>query len=276
MTAPTELVGLSFQEYRDYPAIAQSDLKLAYHDPQLYHEQKKGIWPKPPPTNSMQFGVTTETFLRNGPEPVRIWEGSDKRTKGWQEFKKENKGVGKLVSRPEYDETIKIQTAIMDNVSMHTTADYLLRSDKTRRWSTRWTWNMHDIDMKCECDVIMPDDKFIIDIKTTHDETPEEFGKSIVRWGYDVQAAQYLEPFEQQEPWDYYWVAIRNSPPYSVAVYEYDEAWRARGNEWRDKYIEAFKERLDSKKEFWRRSNGQVEFCPIPRWAKGVRDATQF
>ena len=269
-----QLIGLSFLEYRAHPAIAQSDLKLAYSDPQLFSELSCGQWSKPQPTKSMLFGIDMERFLRNGPGDVVIVprevlsKSGQRRGKKWDEFKSAHE-FRTLLKEEEYDESVKPFVRAYENTVRHTSASYLLHSSVEERcWSRQYSWQEAGLHMKGELDLILPQQRIIVDIKTTIDERPAEFAKSIVNWRYDVQAVQYLTAMEQLtgDEWTYYWLCIRNKMPYSVSVIECDDEWRRLGKDYRDLYIENITRRTEEND--WL-ADDQPQVCEIPRWERG-------
>lgn len=66
----------------------------------------------------------------------------------------------------------------------------------------------------------------LIDIKTTSDASYEGFAKQIGNLGYHLQAAYYLDTFNQSEGTNYrefFFIAVENKFPFAVAVYRLDE-----------------------------------------------------
>ena len=270
-----ELIGLSFAEYRAHPAIAQSDLKLAYSDPQLYYETSSGLWSKPPPTKSMEIGIEAERRLRNGMGavtviPTDVLSANGRRSgKKWEEFAAAHDGET-LIKESEYRDRVLPFESMIANAKSHASAAFLLYCESVdeRLWSRKYTWMEDDIQMKCEIDLMLPKQKIMVDIKTTKDERPAEFARSICNFRYDVQAAQYLSAIEMMtdDQWSYYWLCIRNSPPYSVSVIECDDEWRELGAAYRRSYIDNFKKR--SRTGEWR-SSDDPQICDIPRFERG-------
>lgn len=97
-------------------------------------------------------------------------------------------------------------------------------------------WNDPATGVLCRC---RPDywrrDGILVDLKTTDDSSPEEFGRSVLKWRYHVQAAFYLEgarlAMEQSPvdldleiglPAEFVFVAVEKNPPHAVAVYRLD------------------------------------------------------
>jgi hypothetical protein len=70
-----------------------------------------------------------------------------------------------------------------------------------------------------------------LDIKTTEDA--QDFKRSVVNWGYAIQAASYIDIYQhlQGKPLRFIFVAVEKSSPFGVICYELDAAWLQRGRE---------------------------------------------
>ena len=62
----------------------------------------------------------------------------------------------------------------------------------------------------------------IVDIKTTQDGSPQGFGRSVINYGYHLQAAIYREMTGVD---DYFIIAIENSSPYNVCIYKLSQGY---------------------------------------------------
>jgi hypothetical protein len=77
-------------------------------------------------------------------------------------------------------------------------------------------------DMKCRPDGIIEPLNLIIDLKTTEDASPRTFGRSALKYRYDVQAAFYIDLFEahfNRKCEGFIFIAVEKTPPFGVAVY---------------------------------------------------------
>ena len=275
-----ELTGLSFDEYRAHPGIAQSDLKSAWQDPQLYHQRLIGEIKKNPPTDSMKFGIEMERFLRNGhgafkiiPSDVLSDSGRRQGSK-WKEFKAANEGV-LLLKEDEFEEKMRPFVAAHANTTHSESANWLLHTPMSRMWSTAYEWEHESgLHMKGELDLILPDHNIVVDIKTTRNERAESFAKSIVDFRYDVQAVQYLDAIERLtgEDWQYYWLCIRNSEPYSITVIECDSEWIELGQSYREVFIDNYLRRR--RESDWYADDTPP--CYIPAWERGPNGDNRY
>lgn len=74
------------------------------------------------------------------------------------------------------------------------------------------------VDMKARLDYLTDD--MILDVKTTDDASPKGFERTVALYGYDIQAAHYLEMSQRSR---FLFIAIEKTAPYAVGVYELDD-----------------------------------------------------
>lgn len=75
---------------------------------------------------------------------------------------------------------------------------------------------------KCRIDYLTPE--LVIDLKTTTDASPDGFAKAVGNYGYDLQAAYYLDILRLLgEPRTFVNIAVESSPPHAVGVYSYSD-----------------------------------------------------
>lgn len=101
----------------------------------------------------------------------------------------------------------------------------------------------------------------IFDLKTTEDARPQSFTKTIMRYGYHISAAYYLDTFNEagREVDSFVWIALEKDPPYGVRMYVASENMIKIG---RKKYKEALKVYRESEKSgIW--TAYECDFEPI-------------
>jgi hypothetical protein len=67
----------------------------------------------------------------------------------------------------------------------------------------------------------------VIDIKTTIDASPQGFGRKLYAYGYNRQAAWYLDSLRahNESAYHFVFIAVEKEPPYSIGLYRLsDEA----------------------------------------------------
>jgi exodeoxyribonuclease VIII len=76
--------------------------------------------------------------------------------------------------------------------------------------------------IKARSDVLRADG-VIADLKTTSDASPHGFARSILSFGYHIQAAYYLDVFGPEYT-RFAFVAVETKPPFAAGIYWIDEA----------------------------------------------------
>src|SRR3546814_3281193 len=100
----------------------------------------------------------------------------------------------------------------------------------------RWTDEATGLQCKARADRWNRLRRYMADLKTTDDASERGFGRSVVKYGYDVTHAHYCEGARAcGEPVDKYLiVAQEQKAPYLAAVYELDAAAESRGHDIRN------------------------------------------
>lgn len=108
--------------------------------------------------------------------------------------------------------------------------------------------------------------EFIVDLKTTQDARPDSFLRSIMTFGYCVQAAYYLDVAQaiDGETRKFFWIAVEKEPPYAVAVYEASDAMIRYGRAQYLRAIELYKE--CSALDIWPSYSQQIQQLTLPHW----------
>tara|TARA_Y100001973_G_C5209184_1_gene344072 strand:- start:4953 stop:5813 length:861 start_codon:yes stop_codon:yes gene_type:complete len=81
--------------------------------------------------------------------------------------------------------------------------------------------------MKGKLDVVDFGRGFVVDIKTTQDASPDSVGRTIERFGYDIQAAFYSNLYREvvgENP-TFWFVFVEKEPPHGVLVCRLDDDW---------------------------------------------------
>lgn len=77
---------------------------------------------------------------------------------------------------------------------------------------------------KARPDCIVPAQRMIVDLKTSHDASPRGFSRKRRDMGYDLSAAFHLDTAcaalkEDPSDWVYIWVVVEKEPPYAVGLF---------------------------------------------------------
>lgn len=116
---------------------------------------------------------------------------------------------------------------------------------------------------------IRPDyltDETVVDLKTTQDSRIESFGKSIFTWGYEVQAALYLDAAKAIDGKDrrFVWIAVEKEAPYGVCIFEPDAAVLERGRRLYKQAIATYLECAEI--DFWPSYSTETQTIKLPRY----------
>lgn len=276
----------SWDEYRDHPAISQSDIKLfrqsrlAYYRRKILGEAGSGSTP------SMEFGRQVERLIRHGlrefqsgvaviPDELLDRRGAIRsaEAKKWI-ADREAEGL-KCVKSASFKDEMTPYEMIWQHLCAHEHASFLTRDlGPQRDWNRRLLWTCPDtgLDRKGEVDLVVDcdDSLMIVDIKTTRDATEEGFARQALSLGYHIQAHSYWQAIELltgRPPDIYAIICVHNAWPYEVAVYLLSADWIELG---RDLTIETLADigRLERKSHLWGvEHDGRARVLQLPRWA---------
>ena len=109
---------------------------------------------------------------------------------------------------------------LMQSMNTHLKANkhYSLLED-CNQFEKIYLWNNEALDIKCKgkLDAVNTRDKYIVDLKTTRDASPDGFKEIIINQKYHMQAAFYCDALGYK---DYYIYAIEKSKPHCICVYK--------------------------------------------------------
>lgn len=192
-----------------------------------------------------------------------IPEGIDRRTKaGKEEYQAFlDASAGKEILTAQDAETVK---AIVKAFKKNKDAVQLLKGTK-REKPLFWT---DDNGILCKCRIDAYKTGLIVDLKTAQDAETETFTKESLRYGYDVQAAHYLDAYQHKESAirpDWYFIVIEKTEPYAINILRADIGFLDYGFIRRQELIEKLKA-CQEEKSF--PDYGVNELC-LPAWAEG-------
>lgn len=114
--------------------------------------------------------------------------------------------------------------------------------------------------LKCRPDVVFGER--LVDIKTTTDVREKAFQRTVLNFGYHIQAAHYMEMTGAKE---FVFIAVETEPPYAVQVYWLDDNWIQEGMRLRDRAIQLFQE--CSMVDAWGGYDTKPKKLSMPAWA---------
>lgn len=220
--------------YRADPALCQSDLKIIERSPRHFLA-KTSYEVEREDTDSLTMGKIAGTLALE-PDRKAWWtvkpDGLKLNTKEGMAWKKEHEGEY-IVDYSLFQRASSMATSVLD----HPIASEILRNAKREVSVFGWvSTEFGDIRRKARLD-ILTEGNVITDLKSTRDARPDPFMHSIERFGYDVQAAWYLDTWnaaskDQKEI--YLLIAVENIAPYCVWVHRLSKEYIAQG---RAKYL---------------------------------------
>lgn len=271
-------LGVSNSEYHARcDGISNSMLSVFLDDPALfegYYVSKR--WQRPSSTTEQAFGsLAHEVILEGGlsrvveiPPGVLAKDGS-RRGSAWHLFAAENEGA--TILKPEEIAPLR---DIRKNVEDHPVAARLLyESDGETEFSIEWTDDETGLLLRSRLDrLVVKSPSFpslIADVKTCARVDPKSFADSCYRWGYHRQAAFYRRGAEALtgDVLPFVFVAVRKTPPYSVACYELSDDFIEAGEQEVSRGLSAIAACRDS--GIWSSSTAnQILTLDAPRWGK--------
>ena len=159
--------------------------------------------------------LTPEVFKRDYvrlPAEIKV-----KRGKAWDEFKAANEG--KEIISPDQAEMCEL---IATTVAASGSAQDVLKACTRREVTALWTTNSGDL-MKSRFDAMSEDGALIADLKTCQDATADHFIRDADSYGYDIQAAVYIDAAYAcgLQPEYFAFICVEKTWPFSVAVHKF-------------------------------------------------------
>lgn len=208
-------------EYHARPELNNSAIKRLLRSAAHYQSY---LTEKREPTTSMIIGsavhaavLEPDVFSR---EYVAIPEGLDKRTKDGKATFAEIEASGKTPFKfADYQNCLAIAEAVRN----HAAVKKLLEKGDAEVSIFGY---LDDVPVKCRPDWLSVEKGLIVDIKTTDNASESGFTRSIATYGYDIQAALYLDVCNAAgiDCDTFIFIAVENVAPYAVGIYELDLA----------------------------------------------------
>ena len=171
------------------------------------------------PSAAMRFGTAFHMLALEGMDKYKehyVEEPDvDKRTTlgkvTLEKFNKTLKGR-EIISMKDNLKAMSMYTELSENKNFHLIED----CDEIEQI---YLWENKDIDILCKgkFDAVNTRKKYIVDLKTTRNASPENFTELIMNAKYHMQAAYYLDALGYD---DYYIVAIEKDAPYCICTYK--------------------------------------------------------
>jgi len=239
---------ISADEYFAIDAVNQSLLKEVLRSPA--HAAAYLSNPKKA-TAAMQLGTAVHSTLLNAENfenEVAIQPDINRRTKEgkveYEKFLAQSRGKAIITT----EQAVHCMH-IANSMSRSREAMNLIGFADTEQ-SFLWKDETTALTCKARVDAIHPEDKKVVDLKTTVDASPYGFARSVAKFGYHIQAAFYLRAVSGlrsgveavKDGWKFYIVAIETSQPYAIASYRIDLRAIIEGDKMVDKALSLWAE----------------------------------
>ena len=228
------------QEYRSAEGVNKSTLWNLRKSPAHY---KYFLDNPPEDTAAFRFGRAVHAAILTPTAYKRdfaiIPEGIDRRTKaGKEEYQAFlEAAAGKEIISAEDAQTVR---GIVRAFRKNRDAVELLKGTK-REKALFWT---DDNGILCKCRIDAYKAGTMIDLKTATDAETDNFSREALRYGYDVQAAHYMDAYRHKEsavPPEWYFIVIEKAEPYTINILKADIGFLDYGYMRRQELIEKLK-----------------------------------
>jgi len=214
ITEPGIYDGISNADYHAHPALGSTSLKtLATRTPAHYQ------WDKTRHKHSDAFTIGTAAhslILENDTSGIEVVAADNWLTKAAKEAKAEALAAGK---QPLLIKEMAQVVAMRDAVMAHPEAAKLFTG---HRPEASVFWDENGQQLKCRPDAWLPGQ--LVDLKTTINADPREFGKTAYNFGYHQSAAHYIDGVKTAtgETLPFTFVLVEKTAPYLVSVVQLD------------------------------------------------------
>lgn len=217
ITEPGIYDGVTSKDYHAHPALGSTSLKtLATRTPAHYQ------WDQKHPKHSDAFTIGTAAhslILEDDTSGIVVVAADNWLTKAAKEEKAEALAEGK---QPLLIKEMAQVVGMRDAVMTHPVARELFTG---HRAEASVFWDENGLPLKCRPDAWQP--SRLVDLKSTINADPREFGKTAHNLGYHQSAAHYIDGVKVAtgEELPFTFVLVEKTAPYLVSVVELD--WEA-------------------------------------------------
>jgi len=262
--------GMPAEQYFAIDAISNSLLSEMNRSPAhcwaMYISPERP--PRKPPTPSMLGGTLAHCMiLEPGAFQDRYTvrpEGIDLRTKAGKDWQATVQG--EIITLEQMAACMRQREAVLAVPELH----HALSSGQAEV-TLQWVDPVTGLACKARPDWIhtLPDGRVIVlDLKTTSDVSPEQFGRSVWNFGYHRQAAHYTAGLRAcgLEVAAFLFAAVTNEYPFIAVPYMLDEVATQRGVDDVRRLIDAFAQcKAESS---WPAFGEGVQVLSLPAWVK--------
>lgn len=213
--------------YHANSAVSRSGLMLFNKSPQHYWWQYLSGKAEKTESDAMRIGSAFHTLLL---EPAKfdsrvlVWSGKPRNTTaGKEDFAQATaEANGRLLIKQ--DELAELKH-MAESILSQPVASKVIGKDGYIEPSFFWVDEQLKVFVKSRPDYYR-EDGIVLDLKTTADASREEFERSVVKFGYDIQAYMQMEAIERctgKRPDNFVFICVEKEPPYATAFYVADQ-----------------------------------------------------
>ena len=218
------------KEYRNHPAVSRSELWKIKESPEKFKYYKEH---PQEPTPALVFG---QLFHKMALQPDSVWDefavapNIDRRTKG-------GRAEYAVFLEDAADKTIVTVDMAQQSAEMCAAlqANDFCRKLLSGAKETPYFWvdEMTGETCKCRTDCTMEINgmPLVVDLKSTNDASNDAFVRDAVRYGYDFQAAMYLEGVKAVMGVEhgFVFIAVEKVEPYAINIFQCDKLFIQHG-----------------------------------------------
>lgn len=248
--------GLSNKDYHAHPALGSTSLKtLATKTPAHW------LYDSTHPKTSDAFNLGTAAhslILEDDTSAFVVVDAANWLTKDAKAAKAEALASNKVpLLTKEFEQVQAMRDAVMANP--------LAKAAFTgHRAEASVFWEEGGLDLKCRPDAWKPG--ALVDLKTSRNADPNEFGKIAAEYGYHQSAAHYIDGVKALtgEELPFHFVLVEKTAPYFVSVVELDVEAVNLGRQLNDRAKRIYRECTES--GYWP-GYPSSETVSLPMWA---------
>ena len=248
--------GISNADYHADPALGSTSLKtLATRTPAHWKWESE----HPVQKDAYDIGTLAHSLILEGDTSLhQVIDVPDKLGNKWKLPANEAKAKGLIPVTPKEWASIE---AMRDAVMAHEVAGPLYTG---HRAEASVFWDEDGLTLKCRPDAWKPG--LLIDLKTTRDANPNEFGKTAHDYGYHQSAAHYIDGVKAAtgEELPFHFVLVEKTEPYLVSVVELDIEAVNLGRQLNDRAKRIYRECLET--NTWP-GYPNTDLISLPMWA---------
>lgn len=227
----------SNEEYHNSGYLGKSKLMKVLDSPIKF---KYALEHPPKPTPSMEFGIALHMAVL---EPTKFEKKYSVLPEDFNLRSKANKEIYQtILDNGQTPIMFDDFTKIMEMVKSINSVEYAKKALNGEH-EISYYWNDERTNVKLSCrpdsrrELVKDKEGIIVDLKTCSNASTEAFMKDAIRFGYDIQAAQYIEGCNLYYgyPHRFTFIAVEKEPPYAVNILEADELFIQYG---RDRFRE--------------------------------------